>query len=134
MKMHSALLAAAAIGASAVTVGLAVAPAQAAPLFVQDVVVTGRSSDLPQAIVRYADLNLKSGAGMARLDRRIRRAALMLCGRAITLDLTMKPIIHECHSTVHASAEPQVKALLAALDNGERLALGDVGALTLSAK
>jgi hypothetical protein len=43
-------------------------------------------------------------------------------------------IISECQDNVLASAKPQVEAVIAAFESGQQLALGDVGALTLSAK
>ena len=133
MKMQSVLFAAAAFSASALSVTAAVSPADAARS-VEEVVVTGRASDLPTAIVRYDDLNLASDEGRASLDRRVGTAARMLCGRP-ALEVTMAAKINACHSAVQASAEPQIGALYASLKSGEQqLALGDVGALTLSAK
>ena len=132
MKMHSVLFAAAAIGASAMTVGLAVAPAQAAPN--TEVVVTGRITDAPTALVRYGDLNLASHAGRARLDRRVGLAARKLCGTYMTQEHNAARPVRACQSAVFASAKPQVEAVIAAYDNGQRLALGDTGAFTLSAK
>ena len=133
MNSRSVLFAAAALGASALSVTIAAAPAKAAQSF-DEVVVTGRASDAPQAIVRYADLNLSSERGRARLDSRIDAAADMLCGRPSYDPLTIVSAIKACHSTVQASAKPQVKALFASIDKGERLALGDTAGLTLSAK
>jgi UrcA family protein len=133
MKMYSVIFAAAAICASATTVGVAIAPAHAAKA-PEEVVVTGRSNELPTAIVQYADLNLGSEAGRERLDRRIGYAARQLCGERRPVELYTWSDIDACHSAVQASAKPQVKALMAALESGQKLALGDVGALTLSAK
>jgi UrcA family protein len=132
MKMHSILFAAAAMGASALSVGLATAPAHAAEA---DVVVTGRASDAPSATIRYADLNLASAEGRTRLDRRIGFAARKLCGTLhAPQEYNTRMIISECQDSVLASAKPQVEAVIAAFESGQQLALGDVGALTLSAK
>ena len=132
MKMHSVFFAAAAICASATAVGFTVAPVHAAKA--NDVVVTGRADALPTATVRYADLDLRAEAGRAKLDRRIVYAARQLCGRFDKVELYKNEDIGNCHSAVKASAKPQVQALMAALESGQKLALGDVGALTLSAK
>lgn len=132
MKFQSVLFAVAAMGASTLSLGLAAAPVHAADA---DVVVTGRASDLPTATVRYADLNLASDEGIARLDRRIDYAARKLCGTIHAVqEYNSRMAISGCQDAVFTSAKPQVKALLAAVENGQRLALGDVGALTLSAK
>lgn len=131
MKMHSVLFAAAAIGASALTVTLAAGPAQAAE---NEVVVTGRPADVPTALVRYGDLDLASEQGKARLAFRIDYAADKLCGKPRVIENHLLSDMKVCRSTVFASAKPQVEALYAAIDSGQRLALGDVGAMTVSAK
>jgi UrcA family protein len=133
MKLYSVLFAAAAFGATALSVGMAVAPAHAARAAVEEVVVTGRTSDLPSAIVRYDDLNLASAGGRERLDRRVATAARMLCGRPV-LYLSMNAKIEACHDAVETSAAPQIEALLAAANSGTQVALGGVRGLTVSAK
>lgn len=132
MKMQSVLFAAAALGASAFTVTVAASPAAAASI--NEVVVTAQASDLPTAQVRYDDINLASKAGRARLEGRVDFAARMLCGKRDYQPLTINAQIDACQDAVHASAKPQVKALYAAIEGGQRIALGDTGALTLSAK
>ncbi len=131
MKLSNLLFAAAAIGASALTLGLAAGPASASDV---DVVVTGRPSEAPSAIVRYADLNLATAQGKARLVSRIDFAADKLCGKPRVIENHVATEMKACRSTVFASAKPQVQALYAAIESGQRLALGDVGALTLSSK
>lgn len=132
MKFHSVLFAAAAVGATALTFGVSAAPVHAAE--VEEVVVTGRAVDAPTARVYYADLNLGSGAGRARLERRIDFAARKLCGTVSALNHADGGEIGQCKSAVLASAKPQMKAAIAAFEGGQQLALGDTGALTLSAK
>jgi UrcA family protein len=128
MKLQSALFAAAAIGASALAVTVAAGPVHAA-----EVVVTARA-DVPTAVVRYSDLNLASETGKQRLKYRVKFAANQLCGNSTVKEYHVDTEIRDCRATVFASAEPQMEQLFAASDRGERLALGDVGEMTLSAK
>ena len=131
MKATSVLFAAAAMSATLLTFGLTAAPAGAQT--VEEVVVTARS-DVPTAIVYYDDLNLASQIGRSRLVRRIDFAADKLCGKRSTQDVGSFHRILTCHAGVVASAEPQMKAAIAAFERGEQLALGDVQAMTLSAQ
>ena len=128
MKLKSTLFAAAAIGASALAVSVAAGPANAA-----EVVVTARA-DVPTAVVRYGDLNLASATGKQRLKSRVKFAASQLCGETTVKEHHVDTEIRACRATVFASAEPQMEQLFAAYDRGERLALGDVGEMTLSAR
>lgn len=62
--------------------------------------------------VRIADLDLSTRAGAARLERRVHRAAVMLCGTASGFDLTGQNDARRCvadaRRTALASAWPGV--------------------------
>ena len=131
MKPTSVLFAAAAMSAASLTVAFAAGPVHAQQI--EDVVVTGRT-DVPTALVRYDDLNLATENGKVRLDRRIDYAADRLCGKRSPQDVSEFDRILTCHAGALASAEPQKKAAIEAFERGERLALGDVQAMTLSAE
>jgi UrcA family protein len=59
-------------------------------------------------IVRYSDLNLNSEAGRATLDRRINRAARVVCGSPSTAALQDKLNVEKCYAAARASAEAQL--------------------------
>ena len=75
MFVRSTSLAAAAVAAGLLTLGLAAAPAVAQPA--------------ETVLVSYADLNLASQLGRERLDRRIASAAEQLCGGYSPVELQL---------------------------------------------
>ena len=108
------------LSAAAAFLNVAVAaPAQAADY-------DGRS-----IAVRYADLDLTTTVGAARLERRIAYAAKIVCGPADMRALDQAMQVRACRTGAIASAEPQVKLILALADRGTRFA--DAGALTIAA-
>jgi UrcA family protein len=85
-------------------VALTVATATAAA---PPIVVEGQQQ--PTATVSYADLDLGSAAGRARLDSRIRRAAKSLCLDEGVRDLADRLDQKSCLSFAVASARPQIE-------------------------
>jgi len=47
-------------------------------------------------IVSYADLDLSSSAGQARLERRIQAAVREVCGEAPSFDLARRKAVRDC--------------------------------------
>ena len=93
MSLRSIALAAAACTAAALSL---TTPAAAADIVVTPDAVTVR--------VSYADLNLASAAGRARLERRVAGAARSICGNYATNDLRMFALVSECRADAIASA------------------------------
>jgi UrcA family protein len=94
MSLRSIALAATACAAAALS--MTAAPASAADITVMPETVTVR--------VSYADLNLASAEGRARLDRRIAGAARSICGSYFPIDLDMFALVRECRADAIASA------------------------------
>ena len=94
MSLRSIALAAAACTAAALS--LTATPAVAADIVVAPDEVTVR--------VSYADLNLASAAGRARLERRIAGAARSICGNYASNELRMFALVSECRADAIASA------------------------------
>ena len=95
--------------------------ATGAPAAAADLVVTG--STAPTARVSFDDLNLRSEAGLKRLDARIRAAADRLCIGTGTETLQARLEGLACRDAAIASAAPQI----------QRAAAGNVPALVLAA-
>ena len=60
-------------------------------------------------IVSYADLNLASATGRARLEQRIGAAVRAVCGRAAPLDLNGLASVEQCRDETHADAVAQLR-------------------------
>ena len=73
----------------------------------QPIVIQG--DPLPSATVSYADLDLGTDAGRARLDSRIRRAAKQLCLDEGVRDLADRLDQKSCMNFAVASARPQIE-------------------------
>ena len=98
MSVRSSVLAAAALVAGFLNIGLAVAPAFAAA---------------PQSIaVSYADLDLSNTVGREILDRRIANAASTLCGEFRSVELGWAAAVQACRAETIASTQPQRNAAL----------------------
>lgn len=82
--------------------------------------------------VSYADLNLASNVGEARLERRIAFAAEMVCDSADTRDLAFRRAVKECRSGAISDAQPAFQAAVAAARNPSVTVL-DAAALVVSA-
>jgi UrcA family protein len=60
-------------------------------------------------IVGYADLDLSSAAGRARLDRRVDAAVRAVCGRAAPIDLNGLAQVQACRDETLADATAQYR-------------------------
>ena len=108
--LKTPLLFAASLFAAATVLGGTAAPALAAP-------------PEPQTrAVGYADLNLASPAGRARLAQRIDAAARAVCGWAAPTDLNGLDQVQQCRAEAVADAEAQRRTgrvFIAEADGGE---------------
>ena len=89
----------------------AAALAVAAALVVPTV---SHAQDTRSITVSYADLNLTSGIGQDRLQRRVDLAASYVCGQADTRDFDWAREVRLCRTAAIDGAEP---AVLAAINN-----------------
>ena len=64
-------------------------------------------------VVAYADLDLASADGRAKLDRRIKRAAAEVCGTASDFDLVGLNDVQECRTRTAEVALTQARAQIA---------------------
>lgn len=103
MSLRSFALATAACAAATLSLAAAT-PASAAP----DILVAPQNVTVR---VSYADLNLASAEGRARLDSRIAGAARSICGSYFSADLRMSALVHECRDDAIASARIPTTAL-----------------------
>lgn len=109
MSLRSfALAAAVSLAAAATTVST---PVSAADILVVPETATVR--------VSYADLDLASEAGRARLDRRIANAARGICGNYQPNDLRIFSLVRDCRADAIASA--RIPTGLAAADGAATL-------------
>lgn len=80
-------------------------------------------SDEPrQAVVQYNDLALSSSAGRESLDRRLKLALNMVCGRPAGKSFEEMVAIRKCKKRAMAEVEPQ--RAIAIVKSGARLAGG----------
>ncbi|MDB5691522.1 MAG: hypothetical protein JWO81_585 [Alphaproteobacteria bacterium] len=77
------------------------------PAFGAEVVVNGASA--PSARVAYGDLNLRSKAGVARLESRVRTAADRLCHGIGIETLAARLDALTCRQATIAAAAPDVR-------------------------
>ena len=96
MSLRTIALAATACAAATLT-SLAATPAAAADINVV-------APDVITVRVSYADLNLASPDGRARLDGRIAGAARVICGSFFPADLEMASLVRTCRADAIASA------------------------------
>jgi UrcA family protein len=101
----AALATAMALAATGATV------AAVTPAFGAEMVVNGNAA--PTARVAYADLDLHSKAGLARLDGRIRAAADRLCTGIGIEALAARLDALTCRDDAIAAAAPQVERAIA---------------------
>ncbi|UAB78452.1 UrcA family protein [Erythrobacter sp. SCSIO 43205] len=88
-------------------------PAFAGPAFAGE-------SDVHSQSVRYADLNLATPEGQARLDQRIDAAAKSVCrvNEVRTGTRIRSPHVNDCLASARASAKKQVSAMMAETQRG----------------
>jgi UrcA family protein len=90
----------------------------ATPLFAEDSATTVTASrEVNQASVKYNDLNLASAEGVSTLNRRVRRAAKMLCTTNSSSALELFGLVRECVSDAISGAQPQVDVAIARFGN-----------------
>ena len=82
----------------------------AAPAAAQEPIVSSGAT----IVVRTADLDLSSGRGVAKLDRRILEAAKLACGTASDFDVRGKNKVRRCRDETIASVADQREAAIAA--------------------
>jgi UrcA family protein len=82
----------------------------ASPAFGAELVVNGAA---PTARVSYADLDLASQAGVAKLERRVSAAADRLCVGIGIETLTARLAGQTCRDAAIASAAPQIQRAVA---------------------
>jgi len=70
--------------------------------------------EAPTAHVSYADLNLRTEEGVAKLDRRIHRAVTRLCAAEGIAALRARVQIRKCRETASLRAQPQKLQAIAA--------------------
>jgi UrcA family protein len=80
--------------------------AAATPVFAADVVVSGTTA--PTARVDYADLDLRSPAGVARLEHRVADAADRFCVGIGVETLAARLDGSRCRDATIAAAQPQI--------------------------
>jgi UrcA family protein len=56
-------------------------------------------------IVSYADLDVSTAAGQARLERRIQAAVRDVCGEAASVDLARRQAVRECITETSANVQ-----------------------------
>lgn len=66
----------------------------------------------PTRIVSYADLDLNTAAGRARLDRRIEAAVRQVCGEATSFDLARRQAVRDCVADTRANVRWPAPATL----------------------
>jgi len=64
-------------------------------------------------VVRYADLDLNSPAGISALDRRIHAAVRIACGTASDADVHGKNLVLQCRADTLASVAAQREKAIA---------------------
>jgi len=69
--------------------------------------------DRTSLVVRYADLDLRSEAGVAALEHRIGKAADKVCGPVDSRSLAESGLRDACRAKAIADASPQVDSVVA---------------------
>jgi UrcA family protein len=108
MIVHKLKFAALAVAAALATTGGGIA-ALGAPAFAAEI----KGPATVVATVRYDDLNLRTGAGVDRLNARIRAAADRLCIEPGVKGLDAGLAGIECRDALIAAAAPKVRAAVA---------------------
>ena len=63
-------------------------------------------------VVSYADLDLSSAAGQARLDRRIEAAVREVCGDATNFELARREAVRDCVAETRANVRRPAPATI----------------------
>ncbi len=81
------------------------------------------AGDTQSRTISYADLDLKSDAGVARLNQRVRVALGEVCGDAGTRDLAARAHALACRRTAMETVRPNVELAVANARSDTQLAL-----------
>jgi UrcA family protein len=99
---------------NALTIALAAALITTAAIKAAPAVAETPTAESRVALVRTADLDLRSQAGRRQLDLRLARAARDVCGTASDADLHGKKQVRQCRADVLAEARGKRDTVLAA--------------------
>ena len=78
----------------------------------------GQAAEAISVRVSYADLNLATGFGQNKLERRIAFAARSVCGTADPRDLNFVRAVSDCRDGTIADAQPAYEAAVASARHG----------------
>ncbi len=96
--------------------------ALAAAFLVVPATAQGPAAPTRSMIVKIADLDLTTARGVARLDLRVHRAAVALCGKSPDFDVRGRNEDRRCVAAAKAAAAPPVTAAIDAARPGPQLA------------
>jgi UrcA family protein len=96
------------IAIPALIAAMTAAPAFAAP-----------AEDMPTAAVHFGDLDLKTSDGLARLNKRISRAAANICNVGDLRDPKNFAAARDCREVALNRAAPEIELAVAAAHRGE---------------
>lgn len=103
----------------------------AAPAFSQPIVATAPAGEIKAVKVSYADLNLDTDAGWARLDSRLRAAARSVCDVRPEFESTVREMATgHCFRSALSRGREAGKEIIAAQRTGAPLTLAS--AITIS--
>lgn len=71
-----------------------------------------------EAVIAFADLDLSSASGTARLERRVKHAAVDICGEMPSRGIAERMRVAACHNEVKANAAAQLEPVLEAARAG----------------
>lgn len=86
-------------------------------------VVAPASAETRTRTVSYADLDLRSDAGVDTLNRRVKTAARIVCGTAAAPGYAEMRDMLQCRERAISSANRAVVTVLAAVESGDQVAL-----------
>ncbi|MGH6696650.1 UrcA family protein [Sphingopyxis sp.] len=96
----------------------------AAPVFSQPIVATAPAGEIEVVKVSYADLNLDSDVGLARLDSRLRAAARSVCDVRPEFESTVRKMsTRHCFRSALSRGREAGKEIIAAQRTGAPLTL-----------
>lgn len=95
-------------------------------LFIALPAAAAPAPELPQAIVRTADLDLATPAGEQALHHRIATAVTQVCGVAGSRELAVNASIKGCRATAWDSASRQMQTVLASARDGKAYAVASL--------
>jgi len=86
------------------------------------------------AVVRYGDLDLKTGAGVAAFERRVAKAADRVCGPVDSRSLADHDLFAACRAKAIADASPKVDSVVAMAQAADRYAMNADAGLTMRSR